>query len=185
MAALPVHRDPARSRPLVVSRRADARPPSRVRARSAAAEPAAGSPPAVQRADLRLVPRRRRAARAAATLLTLVAALMLAAVVLHTRLTERQIEIDRLNAAVNEARDRYDVLRQQRAELRSPTRLAEEASQIGMRPATSNTFVSIDGHTLAVAIAAAGAVDEVTGVVDRDDPLDQFRQVKAVSGAAP
>lgn len=172
MAALPVPTETVRTRPLVISRRADARPPSRVRVAAPTTSP---------RPDLRLVPRRRKAARAVAVLLTLVAALMLAAVMLHTRLTERQIEIDRLDDAVIEARDRYDVLRRQRAELRSPTRLAAEAAALGMRPAPNNTFVSIDPTTLAIAIAAAGAVDDASRMVERADPLDQFRQVKSVS----
>jgi cell division protein FtsL len=177
VAALPLHSPTDGARPIVVSRTADARPPSRVRARTAAG---AGAAPRLQ-----LVPRRRRAARAAAVLLTLVAALMLAAVMLHTHLTERQIEIDRLDDAVAEARDRYDVLRRQRAELRSPTRLAGEAAALGMRPAPNNTFLSIDPNTLAIAIAAAGAVDDARRMVERADPLDQFRQVKSVGGEVP
>ena len=63
-----------------------------------------------------------------------VVVLMLGTVVLHTRLAERQGEIDRLEAAVTDAREQFDVLRQQRAELRSPTRLAIEARDLRHGP---------------------------------------------------
>ena len=92
---------------------------------------AAGAEPAKQaepvgapspRPDLRVVPKRRTAAIAALVIVVVVVALMLAAVVLHTRLAERQLEIDHLEQEVTQARERFYVLRQQRAELRSPTR---------------------------------------------------------------
>ena len=57
---------------------------------------------------------------------------------LHTRLAERQLEIDRLERLVAAAQERFDVLRQQRAELRSPTRLAIEAARLGMHPAPTS-----------------------------------------------
>ena len=85
-----------------------------------------------------------------------VVVLMLGTVVLHTRLAERQREIDRLEAAVTEAAERFDVLRQQRAELRSPTRLAIEARGCGMVPTPRTEFLPVDPQTLAEVIAAAG-----------------------------
>ena len=88
---------------------------------------------------------------------------MLGTVVLHTRLAERQGEIDRLEAAVTDARERFDVLRQQRAELRSPTRLAIEARDLGMVPTPRTEFLPVDPQTLAEVLAAAGIVDDVTG----------------------
>jgi cell division protein FtsL len=136
------------------------------------------------RPDLRVVPRRRAAANAALLLLVVIVALMLATVVLHTRLTERQLKIDRLEQDVTEARERFDVLRRQRAELRSPTRLAMESAELGMVPAPSGDFVTVDGRTLAEVIAAAGTVDDITHAVDPTDPLDQFRRVKAATQAA-
>ena len=68
--------------------------------------------PPTPRPHLRLVPRPRVAINAAVLLVGLVVALMLATVVLHTRLAERQLQIDRLEDSVTEARERFDVLRQ-------------------------------------------------------------------------
>ncbi len=73
------------------------------------------------------------------------------------------------------------MLRQQRAELRSPTRLAIEAGELGMVPAPSTEFLAIDPATLARVVAAAGTVDDDTGAVSTDDPLDQIRRVKAAT----
>jgi cell division protein FtsL len=167
--ALPVRRvDAPRRRP------AGSSSPARGSARLA-------STPAPTRPDLRIVPRRRTAVGAAILLLGVVVALMLAAVVLHTRLTERQLEIDRLEQEVTEARERFDVLRSQRAELRAPARLAAESAGSGMIVAPNTEFVPVDGRTLAEVIAAAGTVDELANAVDQADPLDQFRRVKAAT----
>ncbi|MET0460950.1 MAG: hypothetical protein ABW195_16990, partial [Ilumatobacteraceae bacterium] len=133
------------------------------------------------RPELRLVPRPRAAANAAIVLVGVVVVLMLAAVVLHTRLAERQLEIDRLEASVTDARERFDVLRQQRAELRSPTRLAIESRELGMIVAPQSQFLAVDPQTLAEVIAAAGTIDESTGAAVAEDPLDQIRRVKAAT----
>jgi cell division protein FtsL len=169
--ALPVrHIDAPRPRPAAAPKRADT---TRGRAQGASATST--------RPDLRVVPRRRVAVNAALLLLVVIVALMLATVVLHTRLTERQLQIERLEQDVTEARERFDVLRRQRAELRSPTRLAMESADLGMVVAPSGDFVTVDGRTLAEVIAAAGTVDDLTKAVDRTDPLDQFRRVKAAT----
>jgi cell division protein FtsL len=133
------------------------------------------------RPELRVVPRRRAAVNAALLFLVVVVALMLAAVVLHTRLTERQLEIDRREQEVIEARERFDVLRAQRAELRAPTRLALASTEQGMIVAANTEFVDADGPTLAKVIAAAGTIDDLTDAVDPADPLDQIRRVKAAT----
>jgi len=149
--------------------------------------PRAGRPRAqptstvVPKPDLRIVPRPRVAYNAALVLGFVVVVLMLGTVVLHTRLAERQGEIDRLEAAVTDAREQFDVLRQQRAELRSPTHLAIESGELGMMVAPQSEFLAVDPQTLAEVIAAAGTVDEATGTPVVDDPLDQIRRVKAVT----
>jgi hypothetical protein len=127
------------------------------------------------------VPRPRAAVNAALVLVAVVVVLMLAAVVLHTRLAERQLEIDRLEESVTEARERFDVLRQQRAELRSPTRLSIESAQLGMGVAPQTEFLTVDPTRMAQLIAAAGTVDEATATVVTADPLDQIRRVKAAT----
>ena len=144
----------------------------------------ASAPIVEQRPHLTLVPRRR-AAGFAATLLALLAATMFGLAVFHTRLAERQLEIDRLAQAVTEAQVRFDVLRNERAELRSPTRLAREAEQLGMAPATGGEFIAVDGWALARSIAATGQGPTEEQVIHDLEPLDQFRLVKNVAGETP
>jgi cell division protein FtsL len=157
------------------------RPTAAKRAETTGGRTVSTAPSTSTRPDLRVVPRRRAAVNAALLLLVVIVALMLATVVLHTRLTERQLKIDRLEQDVTDARERFDVLRKQRAELRSPTRLATESRDLGMVASPSGDFVTVDGRTLAEVIAAAGTVDDVTNAVDPSDPLDQFRRVKAAT----
>ena len=94
------------------------------------------------------------------------------------RAAKERVEKERKYA---EARERFDVLRQQRAELRSPTRLAIESGQLGMVVAPQSEFLPVDPQTLAEIIAAAGTVDEATGAAVAEDPLDQIRRVKAAN----
>jgi hypothetical protein len=143
--------------------------------------PAGGDGVLEPRADLRVVPRRRLAANAAALAVVLIGVLMLSAVVLHTRLSERQLEIDRLEREVVSAHAVFDVLRQQRAELRSPTRLAAESSRLGMHPAPASDFLAVDPWALARVLATRGTIDPNDGTLNESDPLDQVRRVRAAS----
>ena len=164
------------------ARRVEAPRPVRARAGTRPTPRATSRP--TPRPDLRLVPKPQVAINAALVLGFVVVVLMLGTVVLHTRLAERQADIDRLETAVTAARERFDVLRQQRAELRSPTRLSIEASDLGMRAAPFTEFMPVDPNTLARTLAAGGVVDDATGVVVTEDPLDQIRRVKAAGGGA-
>jgi cell division protein FtsL len=146
--------------------------------RKRAAHDRALRPTPAPKPELRLVPKPRVAANAVIVLVGMIAVLMLAAVVLHTRLAERQLEIDRVEAEVSAARERFDVLRQQRAELRSPTRLSIESGELGMHQAPETEFLVVDGGTLAQVLAAAGTMNDVTGNVQPPDPLDQIRRVR-------
>lgn len=110
---------------------------------------------------------------------------MLAATVFHTQLAERQFEIDRLERGVAEERARFDELRNERAQLRAPQRVSDAAWALGMRPGETGEFVDIDPHALARQIAAAGVVEDVERTIHADDPLAQFRDVKAVSMGQP
>lgn len=140
---------------------------------------------AERRPALAVVPRRRLAANAAALGVVVIGVLMLSAVVLHTRLAERQLRIDRLEEQVSENRGAFDVLRQQRAELRAPTRLAAESSRLGMVDAPRSDFVTADPYAYAQVLAAIGTVDNGHGDLQVDDPLDQVRRVRAADFAAP
>ena len=143
---------------------------------------AGGESAAARRPHLRLVARPRVAINAALVLVGVIVALMLAAVVLHTRLAERQVEIDKVESAVTEARARFDVLRQQRAELRAPNRLAAAGAEEGMVTSPAADFLPVDPLTVASILAASGAVTEGDGSIhDAFEPLDQIRRVKAAA----
>jgi len=81
------------------------------------------------------------------------------------------------------------VLRAERAELRSPTRIEAEASAMGMVVGSESKFVAVDPMTLAITIARTGElpVDDqiIVGSDQQLEPLDQFRLVKRVSSEAP
>ena len=111
---------------------------------------------------------------------------LLGAAVFHTQLAERQLRIDRLERAVDAQRELFDELRYERAELRSPVRLAEAAGAMGMERGDTGEFVRVAPEAVARQIAAAGAVDGGTSQVIVDtDPLQQFREVKAVTDGQP
>ena len=109
-----------------------------------------------RRQQLAVVPGRRRVARFAIGLTVLISVVMMGAVFLHTRIAERQLEIDQLERSVRQAQEDFDVLRAQRAELRSLPRLSTEAEALGMYPAAEGEFLRVDPMVLAVTIARTG-----------------------------
>jgi hypothetical protein len=137
---------------------------------------------------LTVVPGRRRMAWFAVGLTMLVGLVLTGALLLHTRLAERQLEIDSLERSVHEEQQQFDVLRAQRAELRAPTRLAVAAGALGMSPGLESQFIAVDPMVLAITIARTGEVpaadDDVTSDA-RMRPLDQFRVVKSLSAEDP
>jgi len=142
---------------------------------------------AASKPKLTVVQRRRRwPAMIAALAWTLVSLGLLGAAVFHTQLAERQLRLDRLDRQVAAERERFDELRYERAELRSPVRLAAAASELGMRRGRASTFVSVTPEAVARQLAAAGPIgDDAVRIVIHTDPLDQFRAVKSVTEALP
>jgi hypothetical protein len=137
---------------------------------------------------LTVVPGRRRMAWFAVGLTMLVGLVLTGALLLHTLLAERQLEIDALERSVREEQQQFDVLRAQRAELRSPTRLAVAAGALGMSAGLESQFIAVDPMTLAITIARTGEVPAGDDDIDSDArmrPLDQFRVVKSLSAEAP
>lgn len=136
---------------------------------------------------LAVVERRRRWPAFLAVVASVVVFLgLLGAAVFHTQLAERQLRLDRLDRAVATERERFDELRYERAELRSPVRLAEAASALGMRRGDATEFLEVGPSLLARQIAAAGVIDDRAVHITIDtDPLDQFRAVKAVTDDVP
>ncbi|MFK7918308.1 MAG: hypothetical protein AB8G14_09550 [Ilumatobacter sp.] len=141
-----------------------------------------------ERPELKVVTRqhRRGPALVGGVVIGVVMVAMLGAAVFHTQLAERQLAIDELERQVQIERERFDELRRDRAVLRSPQRIADEARALGMIPGVANRFISVDPGALAAQLAAGGATDGLaTSVVDDVDPLDQFRDVKSVSAGQP
>ena len=142
---------------------------------------------AASKPSLTVVSRRRRwPAMFAGFAWSLVFLGLLGAAVFHTQLAERQLRPDRLDRQVSVERERCDELRYERAELRSPVRLAAAASDLGMRRGRASTFVSVSPEAVARQLAAAGPIgDNAVRIVIHTDPLDQFRAVKSVTEATP
>ncbi len=142
---------------------------------------------AATRPSLTVVPRRRRwPALLAGLAWSLVFLGLLGAAVFHTQLAGRQLRLDRLDRQVAAERERFDELRYERAELRSPVRLAGAASELGMHRGRASTFVSITPEEVARQLAAAGPIgDNAVRIVIHTDPLDQFRAVKSVTEGEP
>jgi len=142
---------------------------------------------AAERPPLTVVPRRRRwPALLGASAWSLVFLGLLGAAVFHTQLAERQLRLDRLDRQVSAERERFDELRYERAELRSPARLAQAASALGMYRGEVSTFVDVTPEAVARQLAAAGAIgDNAVQIVIHTDPLDQFRAVKSVTEGEP
>jgi hypothetical protein len=123
---------------------------------------------------------------AGGVILVVVMVALLGAAVFHTQLAERQLQIDELERQVQQERARFDELRRDRAVLRSPQRIADEAAALGMVQGENSRFVQIDPMELARQLAAAGATEDDTRRVIVDaGPLDQFRDVKSVSVGQP
>jgi cell division protein FtsL len=79
---------------------------------------------------------------------------MFAVTAFQTRIAANEQELDKVREHIADARDHYDVLRMQRAELRSPERLTAEAGNLGMQPARPVEFASTDPSAVAAMLVA-------------------------------
>lgn len=123
-------------------------------------------------------PVRGRAASAVVAAAVVAIVLMMLAAVLHTQLAERQFQIDQLNRSVRTEQARFAVLRSERAELRSPNRLAQSARALGMSPAQPTEFLGVEPMELARVIAAGGSLPGEAQQLAESNPLGQFLKVK-------
>lgn len=136
------------------------------------------------RPQLVVVPHRRRTARLIAAGCTLVFGLMLGAAAFQTQLARRQLTIDQLDRGIRSAHEQYDVLRRERAELRSPGRLEQEAKKLDMVPARQTEFVTIDPEIVSELQRSGGDTGE-NGEATVDEQFEQYAEVKAEAGGAP
>jgi hypothetical protein len=135
------------------------------------------------RPALAVVPRRGRAAGYVVGLSGVAIVIMLGAAAFQTQLARRQVTLDVLDRQIRAAHDNYDVLRRERAELRSPGRLVEQATLLGMTPPTQTEYVEI-GSDVLEAVQRAGAPASADG----DRIVEEFAgyaSVKATAGRTP
>ncbi len=130
---------------------------------------------------LTVVPRRRRTARLVAFAAFFASSLMLGAAAFQTQLASRQVELDLVDRQIRQARNNFNDLRSQRADLRSPARLAASGSVLGMTSATRTEFVEIAPEVVAEVQQSAGGVFD-PGTEARDPVFEEFKVVKSVAG---
>jgi hypothetical protein len=112
------------------------------------------------------------------------AASMMAATVFQTSIAQRQLELDRIDRDISASREAYDQLRRERAELRSPGRLAEVAASAGLIPADDASFVLVPSDVLVAVRQSTGTLDPSL-VSGPDELLGEFREVKAITEGRP
>jgi hypothetical protein len=134
--------------------------------------------------QLALVPRRRRTARLVAAGCVLVFGLMMGAAAFQTQVARRQLQLDTMDRKIRGAHEQYDVLRRERAELRSPGRLALEAGKLGMVPALQTEFISLDPKVIAEVQRTGVKSDEVKAITI-DEEFATYAKVKAQAGGVP
>lgn len=137
-----------------------------------------------RRPQLVVVAPQRRTARWIAAGSVFVFALMIGAAAFQTQIARRQLELDTLDRRIRAAHEQYDVLRRERAELRSPGRLAQEAAALGMVPATQTQFATIDPSVIAdVQRTGVSAGHEQVGTIEQE--FADYARVKAQAGGVP
>jgi hypothetical protein len=126
-------------------------------------------------------PRRRRTARLVAVAAFFASSLMLGAAAFQTQLARRQVDLDVVDRQIRTARNDFNDLRSQRAELRSPARLAASGAALGMTTATKTDFVNIDPEVVAEVQQSSGGVFD-PGSEAQDPVFEEFKIVKSVAG---
>ncbi len=81
-------------------------------------------------------------------------------VIFQTVIAEQQLQLDRVSTDVRLARQHYNELRQQRAELRSPDYLRAQAIILGMWPGSGAKFEEIPADVVTMVLASTGDMDD-------------------------
>jgi hypothetical protein len=136
------------------------------------------------RPQLVVVAPRRRAARFIAAGSVVVFGLMIGAAAFQTQIARRQLSLDTLDRNIRAAHEQYDVLRRERAELRSPGRLATRAGALGMVPATQTEFITLDPDLIAT-VQRTGVPNDHHQETTVEQEFDAYARVKAQAGTAP
>lgn len=134
-------------------------------ARAPEVRPAAAPEPGVARPRLHVVgpPATRRRLRTGPTFAlgaSLAFAIAFAVVACQVVLVQGQQRLDQLDAEVAEATDRYQELRLEVAELESPGRIVEAATNLGMVPPPEVTYLTPTGAVVVPAAPADSAAPD-------------------------
>jgi cell division protein FtsL len=148
-----------------------------------ALRPDIARPAGAGRPNLTVVPRRRRAVGIAVLVATFIATSMLGAAAFQVYLARAQLQLDQLDREIRDTTARYEQLRLERAELRSPGHLQAIAEQWQLQPDGSASFMVLSPEVLAVAKQSSALLDP--GYSSERELLEQFRTVKAFQGSAP
>lgn len=136
------------------------------------------------RPELVVVPGRRRFVGAVLSVVIVMVAGMLVVTAFHTRLAERQYQLDVLERQVVVERARFDILRRDRAWLASPERLAGRARELGLVRGGRTEFLDVPADIVALVAASTAGLDPIAARGARS-PLDDFRSVKQVLQVDP
>ncbi len=136
------------------------------------------------RPELVVVAPRRRTARLIGAGCAVVFVLMIGAAAFQTQLARRQLTLDTMDRKIRAAHEQYDVLRRERAELRSPGRLSQQAAALGMVPAHQTQFLMLDADVIAT-VQRSGAPKDTNNETTIEQEFDAYAHVKAQAGGAP
>lgn len=109
-----------------------------------------------------------------------VAAVLTFVVVFQTIIAEQQLRLDKISTDVRLARQHYDELRQQRAELRAPDHLRTQAMLLGMSQGLGAKFEVVPADIVAIVMASTGAMDRS---IAEPRPLEPL--LSTATGSAP
>src|SRR5258705_8705737 len=145
-----------------------------------------------RRPQLRVVdePARRRLSLGVVTVLVVgaVFVMLFGLVVFHTLLLQNQQRLDRLDAQVSDAQAHYQSLRLQVAQLESPQRIMDVATQkLGMVPPDGTTYLTPAADEAATSTSGANQGDATSNetAAPSGDGSSSWPVVKPFLGAAP
>ena len=101
-------------------------------------------------------------------------------IIFQTVIAEQQLRLDRVSTDVRLARQHYNELRQQRAELRAPDYLRAQAIMLGMWPGSGAKFEEIPAEVVTMVLASTGEMDDSIALPRNSDEL-----VLESTGSAP
>lgn len=158
--------------------------PAPVRMRRPAGAPVTAVPrrTKTERPELRvLAPIKKTRYSRATGIIVGVTALAVLVVMFQTVIAQQQLKLDKITTEVRLARFHYDELRQQRAELRAPDNLREQAMLLGMSQGVAASFSEIPSDVVAMVLAATGSMDKEIS----QPPMLEDLASQTISGVTP